>query len=99
MPPCSDVAAGGGWPWCGAAAWAPLMKIGNLRHSVIEIKQFMFMKVLIGFSISTQLVASGLPGLFGSGDVGAQYLILFPFVKTVSRAFFPYNFKDGTAEA
>ena len=37
--------------------------------------------------------------VLGSGDDGAQYLLLFPFVKTVSRAFSPYNFKDGTAEA
>ena len=34
MRPCSGVAAEG-WLWDGAAAWALLMKIGNLRHFVI----------------------------------------------------------------
>ena len=29
------------------------------------------------------------PGLLGSGNDGAQYLLLLPFVKTVSRAFSP----------
>ena len=36
---------------------------------------------------------------WGVGMMGRSIYLFFPFVKTVSRAFFPYNFKDGTAEA
>ena len=55
----SGVAAEG---WDGtAAAWGPLLKVVNLGHFVIYIKQFMFMKLSYAFLHSNSNCPSVLP--------------------------------------
>ena len=56
------------------------MKIVNLRHFVIHEGSYRFLHLN---SISRKSVRA----FWWSGGDGAQYLLLFPFVKTVSRAF------------
>ena len=89
MRPCSGVAGGGGL-WDGAAAWALLMKIGNLRHfcnlhKTIQVHEGSY-RYLHSNSISRKLSARA---FLGVGMMGHSIYFFFHLSRRYHELFSP----------